>query len=291
MVASAAEDETGLEAVGATHGRLVTFFRSGDRHFKGFQTAVSRRLFATVDTLSSWLAERLELSGGVRYIFSLPEGRRIVDIQGFIGGKCYVASSKPQIDDVPYGEAKVQLWRNNTAVDTSSAGLALNRRFIRLRQSPPEMTRKNGKKRGAPSSYALPASSSDSIRAGASLKYVRYGLAKPRMLVIRSNTHRASQMKVLFNPRAVESFEEFLESLSDSLQMEYPPITGLYTGSHPFRKVRIESSKLESYFPFPSQPLHMEPHVASMGSLWGPLRHPHLSCQVKTTAFGNEQNQ
>lgn len=69
------------------------------------------------------------------------------------------------------------------------------------------------------------------------LRFVRFGLAQPRMLVIRSNTRRASQLKILFNPRTVQAYEDLLRDVTNALDIDYPPVMSLYTAKPPFRKV------------------------------------------------------
>src|SRR5688572_14926414 len=69
---------------GTSRGCLVTFYRNGDPHFKGLRTSVSRKLFATFDTLTAWLSEKLTLqTGAVRFVFALPEGRSVFDLGQF----------------------------------------------------------------------------------------------------------------------------------------------------------------------------------------------------------------
>lgn len=95
-------------------GKLVTFYRNGDPHFRGLRTSVSRKMFLTLETLLVWLNEKISTVTGVMFIFSLPEGTEIRDITQFVGGRSYVVSSVRRIIHVPYGDSKERFWRNRS---------------------------------------------------------------------------------------------------------------------------------------------------------------------------------
>lgn len=231
---------------GTSRGSLVTFYRNGDPHFKGLRTSVSRKLFATFDTLIAWLAEKLALqTGAVRYLFALPEGRRVSDLGQFASGRSYVASSTPRIEYVTYGDSREKFWHNKA----SSASMTFGRNFLHDSSDPSEVVRRSKKQRRKNHKvpYSYPTSRVSSLDSKAeTLRFVRYGLAQPRMLVIRSNTRRASQLKILFNPRTAQVFEDLLQDVTNALDIDYPPVVSLYTAKPPFRKVYERIRNLDS---------------------------------------------
>ena len=72
-------------------------------------------------------------------------------------------------------------------------------------------------------------------------RYLQPG-ARPRMMLIRSNTVRTSQQKVLFNPRTAQNYEQVLQDLTSMLRLEHPPIKALFTANPPYRKVGAYST-------------------------------------------------
>lgn len=95
-------------------GKLVTFYRNGDPHFRGLRTSVSRKMFATLGTLLAWLNDKISTEHGVKHIFSLPDGSVMRSVSQFVGGRSYVVSSVRRIIHVPYGDAKERFWRNRS---------------------------------------------------------------------------------------------------------------------------------------------------------------------------------
>lgn len=63
----------------------------------------------------------------------------------------------------------------------------------------------------------------------------------PRELLIISNTKRSSKQKILLNPKTNQDFSRFLQDLGNTVQLEYPPITALFTSQSPYKKVESYS--------------------------------------------------
>jgi len=73
----------------------------------------------TFETLLVWLNEKIPTTAGVKYIFTLPEGNEIREVNQFVGGRSYVVSSVRKIIHVTYGETKERFWRNRCALYTA----------------------------------------------------------------------------------------------------------------------------------------------------------------------------
>ena len=88
----------------------MTIFNVGT--LQGLQTSVSNKAFLTFETLLVWLNEKIPTTAGVKYIFTLPEGNEIREVNQFVAGKSYVVSSVRKIMHVTYGESKERFWPN-----------------------------------------------------------------------------------------------------------------------------------------------------------------------------------
>lgn len=201
--------ETAETAVSLNHahkkfskrGKLVTFYRNGDPHFKGIPTSVSQKCFASFDTLLSWLNQKISLTKGARHVFAWPEGREVTDVKGFVGGKSYVVSSDRKLrTDVQYGDSKEGYWKNRKP----SAG--------KFRKSEKHLLINEGSEPQSPNS-------------------------RPRVLTIISNTNRDSREKVILNPQTNQNFEEMLDDITTMIRLMKPPVTSLYTSKEPYKKV------------------------------------------------------
>ena len=73
---------------------------------------MSNKAFLTFETLLVWLNDKIATTAGVKYIFTLPEGNEVREVNQFIGGRSYVVSSVRKIMHVPYGDAKERFWPN-----------------------------------------------------------------------------------------------------------------------------------------------------------------------------------
>ena len=92
-------------------GRLVTFYRNGDRYFPGLTTAVNKRMFTVFETLLVWLGEKISTPSGVKHIFRIPDGQEITELDEFEAGKSYVVSSVQRFSRLPYGNIDLS-WYN-----------------------------------------------------------------------------------------------------------------------------------------------------------------------------------
>ena len=101
------------EQVHATRGKLVTFYKNGDAHFKGLPVSISLRQFKKYDTLLRWLDEKIPTPKGIRHIFQLPLGYEIFDLEQFENGLSYVVSSTSRLRrNVYYGDSRERHWVN-----------------------------------------------------------------------------------------------------------------------------------------------------------------------------------
>ena len=206
--------------------KLVTFYRNGDPHFNGLSASVSPKLFATFDSLLAWLDTKIPVNFGVRHIFTLPDGREVLDISEFVSGRSYVVAGEHRVKNVVYGESGERFWKNRVA----SSGQ------VQPLKRPSYLV--NGKKK----SYSDPGNSRlNSMESGArGLGHSRPPESnRPRVIVLRSNTDRTSHQKVLFNPQTTQTYEEILHDITNMLNLRFPPVVALFTEKPPNRKVSL----------------------------------------------------
>ncbi|XP_033642081.1 echinoderm microtubule-associated protein-like 2 isoform X1 [Asterias rubens] len=208
--------------------KVVTFYRNGDKHFKGVTLPVNQRNFRQWDTLLKYLAEKIHLPYGVRYVYGLG-GDQVGSIAELVDGRAYVCASGQFSRNVPYGrvEHANKHWQNRKpSVGVRGSDLELFQSEASRRWH--ETFDKVG---GDPLVPAM-------------AQYVPYNTnvnsilaidptvgqhAKPRVVVIISNTHPASRASILLNPKTTQSFEQVLRDMTPAIVMSSPPIKQLYT--------------------------------------------------------------
>ncbi|KAL3861137.1 hypothetical protein ACJMK2_007206 [Sinanodonta woodiana] len=184
---------------GRTKGQLVKFYRNGDQHFKGAELVINRDI-RNFETLLSLLTDKIPTPSGVRYIFELPEGRKITSLREFRPGRTYVVSGLKHLNkDVNYGESLEKYWSNQrpSASRVRKSELEL---FQRKELSPKEST---------------------------------IGLA-PLLVPIINYSHDKKMERILLNPHTTQTFEEWLYDISTGDR----PIRCLFTDSQPHTRIQ-----------------------------------------------------
>ncbi|XP_022090492.1 echinoderm microtubule-associated protein-like 2 isoform X2 [Acanthaster planci] len=209
--------------------KVVTFYRNGDKHFKGVTLPVNQRNFRLWDTLLKYLGEKIHLPYGVRYVYSLA-GEQITSVAELVDGRAYVCASGQFAKNVPYGRVQHadRPWLNRKpsgGVRGSDRELYQNEPSRRWHEA---MDQISNEREPVPAlaNYVPHNPNVNSILAIES-SYVGY--AKPKMVLIISNTHRASRASILLNPRTTQSFEQVLRDMTPAIVMSSPPVKQLYT--------------------------------------------------------------
>lgn len=162
--------------------KKVTFYRNGDKHFKGVEMVVTRQRYRSFETIVDDLSKAIPLPYGVRNVFS-PGGSIITTINQLEDGRHYICSSGDQfIKNVNYGQKQKDKPRS-LEVESLSDGSSLS-------------------------------SSSRDSKIGANSD----GNPKPRVITIVSEHDRNKKCKILLNRKTVKSFEDVLKDISDMLK-------------------------------------------------------------------------
>ncbi|XP_064611814.1 neuronal migration protein doublecortin-like, partial [Liolophura sinensis] len=196
-------------------GKLVTFFRNGDPYFQGFTTSVNEKDFRNLQTLMEWLTEKVDMPSGVRFVFSLQDGRQLKSLEEFKHSRCYVVSGSNKLKtSCAYGPKKQRVWASKPInVDKIRSD------DIHLFQA----TDNNSGSRTTPSSR------------------------RPRILTIISNLDRSSREKLILNPQTTLTFEELLSDLTSLIRVPRPPVKALFTERPPHAQIQSYSQLLREF--------------------------------------------
>ncbi|XP_061198124.1 echinoderm microtubule-associated protein-like 1 isoform X2 [Saccostrea echinata] len=189
-------------------GKRVTFFRNGDKDFKGVNVCINPKQFLNFEALLVYLNDRIETTSGVRYVFSLPDGKEIKSVTTFQQGRSYIVSSvKKPVLDIPYGQSREQFWNNRKP----SGG--------RVRKSEVELFKRSESPKNAPKN-------------------------KPRVITVINNEYRDKREKFYINPNTRHNFEDLLLTMGDMTNID---IHALYTEKQPHRKVESFSQLFNEF--------------------------------------------
>lgn len=159
--------------------KRITFYRNGDKHFKGVEMVVTRQRYRSFETIVEDLSKAIPLPYGVRTVFS-PGGSKVTAINQLEDGRHYICSSGDQlIKNVNYGEKPKDKPRS-LDVENSSGGSSMS-------------------------------SSSRDSKVGA-------GNPKPRVITVTSERDNNKKCKVLLNRKTVKSYEDVLNDISGMLK-------------------------------------------------------------------------
>ena len=181
--------------------KRVTFYRNGDKHFKGVEMVVTRQRYRSFETIVEDLSKAIPLPYGVRNVFS-PGGSAVTTISQLEDGRHYICSSGDQlIKNVNYGQRQKEKPRS-LDVESLSDGSSLS-------------------------------SSSRDSKYGGSIN--SDGNPKPRVITILSEHDRNKKCKILLNRKTVKNFEDVLKDISDMLKYTVRELRTLEGG-----KVRMQ---------------------------------------------------
>lgn len=200
---SDANDKAAVHRTVDRKGKRVTFFRNGDKDFKGVNVCINPKQFLNFEALLVYLNDRIETTSGVRYVFALPDGREIKSVTAFQQGRSYIVSSvkRPALE-IPYGQSREQFWNNRKP----SAGRVRKYELELFKRSDsPKNSHKN----------------------------------KPRVITVINNEYRDRREKFYINPNTRHNFEDLLLTMGDMTNID---IYALYTEKQPHRKVRNRTS-------------------------------------------------
>ena len=165
--------------------KVVTFFKNGDKFFKGYRLAITPRRYRNMETLLNDLTRLLGLPLGARYVLTR-QGKTVQDLNEFESGQGYICSSFPKLKNLKYGVAdRLPSW--NSSRQSSKEKSTRTAKFEKVSTSP---------ERGAPTRRP-----SQNFKPKI-ITVIRYG-HKPRRTA-----------KVLLNKRTAQTFDQVLDEVT-----------------------------------------------------------------------------
>ena len=197
--------------------RTINIYRNGDSHFPAKQVAVSHK---SLESLYVFLNDKYPVTGGVKFLLSVPDGKVIQNISDIEEGGSYAMSPTRSLKkNINYEGIKSSQWNNRKP----SGGLT---RSFRKAELP--LIQKDPPRDGTPGTLSLTSTPNSSFRSS----------SKPRVLIIVKNTDREIQEKVILNLQTSQSYEEILVDITNMLHFpDDDPVIGLYTLRPPHRMV------------------------------------------------------
>ena len=189
---------------GNRDSKTVTFYKNGDRHFKGHVVAITPRRFRSLDVLLSELSRVTDLPQGVRYLLSLDNGTKVESLDQIHDGKAYVCSSSSHLKKIPYGSNQsLPHWGSRQRFELPKLaigpGTHRNQHESKRRTPPPGRPLVNTNER-APGTVGTRAA------------------MKPKIVTVIRNGHRPRVVvKLLLNKRTAQTLDQVLNDASDAI--------------------------------------------------------------------------
>ncbi|XP_070761547.1 serine/threonine-protein kinase DCLK1-like isoform X2 [Enoplosus armatus] len=180
--------------------KKIRFYRNGDRYFKGIVYAISQERFRSIEALladlTRSLSDNVNLTQGVRTIYTIDGTTKITNMDQLVEGESYVCASIEPYKKVDYTKNVNPNWSvgARTAVsirDPSSLGSA---------------------KTGWPDARE----SKDFI--------------KPKLVtIVRSGVKPRKAVRILLNKKTAHSFEQVMTDITDAIKLDSGVVKRLYT--------------------------------------------------------------
>lgn len=175
---------------------MATFFANGDPFSSGIKVSINPgRDFRTIENLYDYLSQRLNVSNGVRVIFTV-DGKRVSSLDLLEDGGSYVASGSRTFAPLAYGQSRSRGTLPPQRSDEDPS------RLINLvgNKKPPGILSK-----GQGSSGSLPGSGNRE---------------DGRVINVVSLVDTNHRSRVLLNLKTTQTFEEVLQDLGGALNMK-----------------------------------------------------------------------
>ncbi|XP_032873631.1 serine/threonine-protein kinase DCLK2 isoform X5 [Amblyraja radiata] len=175
--------------------KKVRFYRNGDRYFKGLVYAVSQDRFRSLDALlmelTKSLSDNVNLSQGVRAIYTIDGNKKIANLDDLLEGESYVCASNEPFRKVDYAKNVNPNWSVNIKSGSSRSLSSLT-------------IRGEGK------------DTKDFVR--------------PKLVtVIRSGVKPRKAVRILLNKKTAHSFEQVLNDITEAIKLDSGAVRRLYT--------------------------------------------------------------
>ena len=173
-----------VRATQAVVPKVVTFYKNGDKFFRGHKLAITPQRYRNMETLLNDLTRLLNLPLGARYVLK-KSGKPIENIQEFEHGQGYICSSFPKLKNLKYGVGdNIPYWNSSKHINK-------------------DKTTQSTKYKGH-SEEASPRRRSETI--------------KPRIITVIRYGHKPRRSaKVLLNKRTAQTLDQVLDEVTAAI--------------------------------------------------------------------------
>jgi len=198
-------------------GRLVKFYKNGDKFHCGVPVSVTPKKFKSIETLCNFLNDKIPLTRGVGYVFNLESDKRVRDIREFRGGDvCVVSSTNSYDKNIKYGGNITKGSINSTPFSAMTVRNRLSRNHDSGSEQNPSISRQTQND-------------------------------KPVSVTIINNDDRRDRKDVILNPKTAQQFEQFLGDIGSMMALSHPPVTGMFSTRKTDMQVRIKQHIIISF--------------------------------------------
>ena len=168
--------------------KVVTFYKNGDKFFRGHKLAITPHKYRNMETLLNDLTRLLNLPLGARYVLT-KTGKAVESIQDFENGQGYICSSFPKLKNLRYGVGdNLPYWNSSKHVNRDKAS----------------QSTKHYKNLKGHSEDTSPRKRSDTI--------------KPRIITVIRYGHKPRRSaKVLLNKRTAQTLDQVLDEVTSAI--------------------------------------------------------------------------
>ena len=169
--------------------KVVTFYKNGDKFFRGYKLAITPQKYRNMETLLNDLTRLLNLPLGARYVLT-KTGKAVENLQEFEHGQGYICSSFPKLKNLRYGVGdNLPYWNSPKNANKDKAT--------------PQSTKYYKNFKGH-SDEASPRRRSDTI--------------KPRIITVIRYGHKPRRSaKVLLNKRTAQTLDQVLDEVTTAI--------------------------------------------------------------------------
>jgi hypothetical protein len=176
-----------VRAAQAVVPKVVTFYKNGDKYFRGHKLAITPQRYRNMETLLNDLTRLLNLPLGARYILK-KSGKTVENIQEFENGQGYICSSFPKLKHLKYGVGDhIPYWNSSKHINK-------------------DKTAQSSKYKASKGNLeeASPRRRSDTL--------------KPRIITVIRYGHKPRRSaKVLLNKRTAQTLDQVLDEVTSAI--------------------------------------------------------------------------
>ncbi|XP_038665776.1 serine/threonine-protein kinase DCLK1-like [Scyliorhinus canicula] len=195
--------------------RLVTFYKNGDRYFRGKALRITPHRYLSLEALLGELSRWIPLANGVRRLYSPRGGRIVRTLSELRDGHGYVCAAFEPFRSGRYGQEQSRATAGSTEKQALFSDLSREHREVNLRATYPPIGRGTF---GQSLSDATNCNAVIHKRSCCHAVHSKPSPAKPRiMTVIKADGQSHKKVTILLNRRCTQTFEQLVSDIAEAL--------------------------------------------------------------------------